>query len=814
MTFKQFKRPSFDAEKAGADCANCPLNHRQPVPCQHSRTPNPRLIILGESPGRDENYQGRPFVGKTGDWLNEQLADAGFDREDAHITNAVACLPLKHMSKSKWKKARECCSKRLQKELSQIDKKVPILALGEQAMQAVAPRREALSEWVGYPIVSNGRVVIPNYHPTFAAFYRPELRNTFVTWLRRAIKLASGTFAHWQWPKDRMILSQNDSNLQKVLASFTACNALVVDIESIPGRDIITRMGLSNGDWTISLPWNAYDTKKYGSVERIRPEIEQQVRELLRTKHLIAHNGQFDIVHLKQKGFALRDNWGLIHDTLAGHAACNQQEPHDLGYVVTSNFCIPRYKTEFHALGNEKGSDRWVEVNEQDMAEYNAGDAFVTWLEYQRQLNVFKSDKSKADRFNELMQLIDVTVKMKFYGWRIDLGTLSQHRDKLTIIVKEKLELIQKLAKAAGFERIKRFKKKANVELQFNPGSSKDIKTLFGKLGVGVVKLSLETNEASFDKEVLKELIAHVDEKIALTARLLVSYRENNKLLTSYAKGKHIEDDGFIRPTWNPWGAISGRFSCHAPAVQTIPKKMRDIFVASHPEKYIVQADYKQLEMVIAAYGANAKLLSQWIAEEKDTHLETAKLIFNDPNMTKKDIRRQASKKVNYSLLYGAGIDKMYTDLKIEFPDINREMVEHVYKETKKIHPELIELIASTEEFLKENKYSETFISGRRRYEFGDDVDLPEFFNHRIQGTAADLTNRAIVGISQEIDWDGTRILGQIHDAIVLETNDLETTTDLLKKWMEMPVKIKGIDRVFGIDVEYGKSWGKMEALK
>lgn len=809
MTFKPFQRPQLDARACGARCDQCPLKDRLPVGPELPKR-KPKLIILGESPGKDENYQGRPFVGKTGKWLDEQLAAAGFDRGDALVTNAVACLPLKAMSKGKWKQAREACAPRLKKELDQFPG-VPVLALGEHALAAVSDVRGAASNWVGYPLQSNGRWVLPNYHPTFAAFYRPELRNVFATWLRRAVRLANGEFKFWQWPTNR-ILSQNDSLLQKAFESCSKSDVLVIDIESIPGVNTLTRMGISNGEWTISLPWDYYQTKKYGTVVGLRPELKEQIKELLATKDLVAHNGQFDIVYLKSLGFKLKNDWGLVHDTLAGHAACNQQEPHDLGYVATSSFCIPRYKSEFKALGNEKGSDRWVEVKEEDMAIYNAGDAYVTWLEYQRQKQEITKRPEARDRFDELMALLNVTLKMKYHGWRVDKSALGIHRDRLSAIVAEKRTLILRAAKAAGFRKVKKFKKKQAQEIEFNPSSTKDIRQLFSKcLGVGVIKTNPETNEASFDVEVLEKLVTHPDQRVSLMARLMLEYREKNKLLTAYASGKHLQDDGMFHPSWNPWGAISGRFSCHEPAVQTIPPGMRNIFVTSNQDKWIVEADYSQLEMVIAAYGAGAKLLIEWLTEGKDTHLETAKKAFNDPNMKKDDIRRQASKKVNYSLLYGAGIDKIYTDLKIEFPDISRAMVEKVYEDTKKIHPELIALINETKIFAEREGYSSTFITGRRRYSFGEDVDLPALFNHRIQGTAADLTNRALIGISSEIDWNKERILGQVHDAIVMETDDVARTAERLKRWLELPVLVNGVERVFKSDIKFGRSWSKKE---
>jgi DNA polymerase len=58
-----------------------------------SGNPQAKIVIIGESPGSDEDQQGLPFVGKSGQKLTEMLKSAGINREDAFITNSVKCRP-------------------------------------------------------------------------------------------------------------------------------------------------------------------------------------------------------------------------------------------------------------------------------------------------------------------------------------------------------------------------------------------------------------------------------------------------------------------------------------------------------------------------------------------------------------------------------------------------------------------------------------------------------------------------------------------------------------------------------------------------
>ncbi|MCK5554445.1 MAG: uracil-DNA glycosylase, partial [Deltaproteobacteria bacterium] len=74
-------------------CTRCDLHksRRRAVPGEGSE--RARIMLVGEAPGREENIQGRPFVGRSGRILNEILKEAGLKREDLFITSVVKCRP-------------------------------------------------------------------------------------------------------------------------------------------------------------------------------------------------------------------------------------------------------------------------------------------------------------------------------------------------------------------------------------------------------------------------------------------------------------------------------------------------------------------------------------------------------------------------------------------------------------------------------------------------------------------------------------------------------------------------------------------------
>src|SRR5437868_3108975 len=77
-------------------CTRCELalNRTQVVPGVGNR--NAEIMLLGEAPGKNEDLEGRPFVGRGGQLLDEVLAKAGISRDDVFITNTAACRPPKN----------------------------------------------------------------------------------------------------------------------------------------------------------------------------------------------------------------------------------------------------------------------------------------------------------------------------------------------------------------------------------------------------------------------------------------------------------------------------------------------------------------------------------------------------------------------------------------------------------------------------------------------------------------------------------------------------------------------------------------------
>ncbi|MBN2667358.1 MAG: uracil-DNA glycosylase [Bacteroidales bacterium] len=139
--------------------------------------PNAGIMLIGEAPGRDEDIQGRPFVGLSGQLLDKILAACGFTRnEHVFISNIVKCRPPGNRLPSTDEAS--LCMPWLLMQIEMINPKIMIL-LGATALKYMAGSDYRITKDHGKWISISDRLAIPVYHP--AALLRdPSLKRD--TW--------------------------------------------------------------------------------------------------------------------------------------------------------------------------------------------------------------------------------------------------------------------------------------------------------------------------------------------------------------------------------------------------------------------------------------------------------------------------------------------------------------------------------------------------------------------------------------------------------------------------------------------------------
>ena len=161
-----------------AVCKKCALCEERTNAVPGDGDWNTDVLFIGEGPGRDEDLQGKPFVGAAGRILNEFLESIGMDRSDVYIANVVKCRPPSN--RDPLPEEIKTCWPYLEEQIKIIKPKL-IVTLGRHSMGRFLKGLK-ISEVHGEPKRANGiwqprQVFLPLYHPA-AALYDPRKKVT------------------------------------------------------------------------------------------------------------------------------------------------------------------------------------------------------------------------------------------------------------------------------------------------------------------------------------------------------------------------------------------------------------------------------------------------------------------------------------------------------------------------------------------------------------------------------------------------------------------------------------------------------------
>ena len=131
------------------------------------------VMFIGEAPGLNEDKQALPFVGSSGNFLNEMLNSIGWERNDVFVTNVVKCRPPGN--RDPLPDEIFACRSHLDSQIAALDP-VMIVTLGRYSMSRWFAN-ERISRIHGQPREVGKRVIVPMYHPA-AALHQPSLRET------------------------------------------------------------------------------------------------------------------------------------------------------------------------------------------------------------------------------------------------------------------------------------------------------------------------------------------------------------------------------------------------------------------------------------------------------------------------------------------------------------------------------------------------------------------------------------------------------------------------------------------------------------
>ncbi|MEM0437794.1 MAG: type-4 uracil-DNA glycosylase [Candidatus Micrarchaeia archaeon] len=161
-------------------CDKCPLHKSRTNAVPGEGNPHAKIMLVGEAPGENEDLQGRPFVGRAGQLLNEMLSENGLTRDDVFITNIVKCRPPGNRDPEPEEKA--ACSPYLDQQVEALQPRV-IVCLGRHSAEYLFTKYglefPGITQARGRPYKVDSLfghfILFPVYHPA-ATIYNQQLR--------------------------------------------------------------------------------------------------------------------------------------------------------------------------------------------------------------------------------------------------------------------------------------------------------------------------------------------------------------------------------------------------------------------------------------------------------------------------------------------------------------------------------------------------------------------------------------------------------------------------------------------------------------
>lgn len=150
--------------KDAASCSKCILHESRVKSVFNRGSGNIPLMLVGEAPGKDENEQGLPFVGRSGKLLDNMIKAMGFDRNDIYIANICKCRPPSN--RRPQPEEIEACIDYLKMQIELVNPDV-IVALGSTATESLLGPGEGITKRRGKIYNFDNRKIICTFHPAY-----------------------------------------------------------------------------------------------------------------------------------------------------------------------------------------------------------------------------------------------------------------------------------------------------------------------------------------------------------------------------------------------------------------------------------------------------------------------------------------------------------------------------------------------------------------------------------------------------------------------------------------------------------------------
>jgi uracil-DNA glycosylase family 4 len=867
----------------GRDCQRCALREGVHTVCVGAEGEPGGLMLIGESPGSKEDTRGRPFVGPSGLLLREQVAKHW--RGPVAIDNAIRCAPGR---REVTEKHVEACRGYLVDTIREVAP-ARIVTLGSWASFALFGRSvPPISSRRGYAYLFD---VADDPVPCFFVLHpAAALRNRFVrAWFEADLAWALTVKPPRPAPALGVVRVVDSVESAREAIEAVRGKRCAFDVETagiLWNRSFrIEACSVAPvGDET-SAAW-LWDREAIRNREIRRP-LEEWLADEAAEK--VGHNVKFDVNAVRAAwGVCVRGVvgdtrlWRRLRDPEAGAKLDETAELVGMGGMKAE--ARAAMKAVVDRVKSGISAEKTIEKRKAEDAARRLGDTAKKWPRLSAPRSeglVYLEEIGRTDP--ELAKVIrDAPSEWERYAYAlVDREILARYNARDTIATARlAAKLPEALAEVPSLDRLRRMivdragnaiaeverwgvaadraaianfdrflgvkidEVKARIDaygFDFNPDSPPQVaRILFEVLKLRPPKLT-DTGRASTDKEVLAELARKHP-----FARDLSEWRRLGKLRGTYAGSRegeglwaHVREDGRIHTSILLDGAGTGRTSSQEPNLQNIPvrtaegRMARDCFVAA-PGCLLVQLDYSQLELRVAAMLSRDPAMISIFQSGDDYHTRTAQIIAKiawgiGPDQVQKK-HRFTAKTINFALLYGAGDAKIAEQIKTQS---NGEF-SVTSEDVAKIRVAILGAFRTFSQWA-DKKLAESRKTGqawtwwqgaparcRSLWKIGsnqgDDDGARITAEHSavntpVQGTGSDF---CIASLTELVEWiqregieDVVKLVLPVHDSIMFECRE-DWVERVANKAREVMTGWPSDGVPLVVDVEVGRSWGSL----
>jgi DNA polymerase-1 len=506
------------------------------------------------------------------------------------------------------------------------------------------------------------------------------------------------------------------------------------------------------------------------------------------------HHLKYDAHILANHGITLR---GIECDTMLESYVLNSTATrHDMDSVAALYLGLATLKYE-DVVGKGSKQITFDQVDLDTATRYSAEDADVALQLHATLWPKLSALPDLARVYTDIERpLVSVLEQMEYTGVMVDARLLREQSQELA----EKMAATEKAAyTAAGGP--------------FNLGSPKQLQeVLYERLHLPVLGKTPK-GQPSTAEDVLEQLAESYD-----LPRLILEYRGLTKLKSTYTDKLPGDIDPRtkrIHTSYHQAVAATGRLSSSDPNLQNIPirtaegRRIRQAFIAP-PGFKLLAADYSQIELRIMAHLSGDEGLLAAFASDQDVHRATAAEVFGTPLEAVTEGQRRSAKAINFGLIYGMSAFGLAKQLGIE-----RAQAQTYVDRYFERYPGVRRYMDETRASARRLGFVST-VFGRRLYLPDINVrntQLRQYaersaINAPMQGTAADIIKRAMIGVAAWLaaEQPRARLIMQVHDELVVEApeEDAAAVGEGVVRIMEAAAELRVPLRV---DQGLGANW-------